>query len=71
MREKKDAEYVEDLIEFIGPGLDAMRHANISITMNTYTHAVSGKKRQAQSKVVEMILPRDRTTMAVSAGGIA
>jgi hypothetical protein len=31
------------------------RHANSNITMHIYTHAVSSKKRQAQSKVVEMI----------------
>jgi len=29
-----------------------MRHANSNITMNIYTHAVSSKKRRAQSKVV-------------------
>jgi integrase len=34
-----------------------MRHANSNITMNIYTHAVSSKKRRAQTKVVEMILP--------------
>ncbi len=28
-----------------------MRHANSNITMNIYTHAVSSKKRRAQSKV--------------------
>jgi hypothetical protein len=32
-----------------------MRHANSNITMNIYIHAVSSKKWQAQSKVVEMI----------------
>jgi integrase len=32
-----------------------MRHATSNITMNIYTHAVSSKKRQAQSKVMEMI----------------
>jgi len=37
-----------------------MRHANSAITMDIYTHAVSSKKRRAQSKVVEMILPRER-----------
>src|SRR5216683_3761084 len=37
-----------------------MRHANSSITMDIYTHAVSSKKRRAQAKVVEMILPRER-----------
>ena len=44
-----------------------MRHANSNITMNIYTHAVSGKKRRAQSKVVEMILPEEKTT-PVAAG---
>jgi hypothetical protein len=39
-----------------------MRHANSSITMNIYTHAVSSKKRRAQSKVVEMILPAEKAT---------
>jgi len=28
-----------------------------NITMNIYTHAVANKKRRAQQKVVEMILP--------------
>ncbi|MGH9529426.1 MAG: tyrosine-type recombinase/integrase [Terriglobales bacterium] len=44
-----------------------MRHANSNITMNIYTHAVSHKKRRAQSKVVEMILP-EQTQPAASAG---
>jgi integrase len=39
-----------------------MRHANSNITMNIYTHAVSSKKRRAQSKVVEMILPEEKAT---------
>jgi hypothetical protein len=29
-----------------------MRHANSNITMNIYTHAISSKKRRAQSKAV-------------------
>jgi integrase len=44
-----------------------MRHANSNITMNIYTHAVSSKKRRAQSKVVEMILREEKTT-PVAAG---
>lgn len=44
-----------------------MRHANSNITMNIYTHAVSSKKRRAQSKVVEMILPGQQQA-AASAG---
>jgi hypothetical protein len=47
-----------------------MRHANSNITMNIYTHSVSSKKRRAQSRVVEMILPRDRNApVAVATGG--
>src|SRR5260370_39700616 len=41
-----------------------MRHANSNITMNIYTHAVSSKKRRAQQKVVEMILPAGRNRVA-------
>ena len=32
-----------------------MRRANSNITMNMYAHALSSKKRRAQSKAVEMI----------------
>jgi hypothetical protein len=32
-------------------------HANPGITMDIYTHAVDRKKRSAQSKVVQMVLP--------------
>jgi integrase len=41
-----------------------MRHADSNITMNIYTHAVSSKKRQAQTQVVEMILPEGNKAMA-------
>ena len=46
-----------------------MRHANSNITMNINTHAVSSKKRRAQSKVVEMILPEQ--SQPVASAGIA
>jgi integrase len=46
-----------------------MRHANSNITMNIYTHAVSSKKRRAQQKVVEMILPERKN--AVVTKGVA
>jgi hypothetical protein len=46
-----------------------MRHANSNITMNIYTHAVSSKKRRAQPKVVEMILPEGKN--AVATKGVA
>ena len=32
-----------------------LRHANPSITMGIYTHAVNSKKQEAQSRVVEMV----------------
>ena len=48
-----------------------MRHANSNITMNIYTHAVSSKKRRAQSRVVEMILPRGKSAQLALAGGTA
>jgi len=35
-----------------------MRHANISTTMNTYGRAAIKAKQEANSKVVQMILPR-------------
>ena len=44
-----------------------MRHANSNITMNIYRHAVSCKKRRAQQRVVEMILPEGRSA-AVTKG---
>ena len=46
-----------------------IRHANSNISMNIYTHAVSSKKRRAQQKVVEMILPEGRS--AAVAQGVA
>jgi hypothetical protein len=45
-----------------------MRHANSNITMNIYTHAGSSKKRQAQSKVVEMIRGFGQSKAADPAG---
>jgi len=37
-----------------------MRHANISTTMNTYGRAVMKAKQEANSKVVQMILPKEQ-----------
>jgi len=36
---------------------ESLRHANSRITLDVYTQAVTPAKRQAQSKVVKMILP--------------
>jgi hypothetical protein len=38
-----------------------MRHANASTTMNTYGRSAMKAKQDANSKVVQMILPQKRT----------
>ncbi len=48
-----------------------LRHANPAITMAIYTHAVTSKKREAQSRVVEMVLPPGRKAPIVMEGGTA
>ncbi len=49
-----------------------LRHANPAITMGIYTHAVSSKKREAQSRVEEMVLPpRRKAPIVMAAGGTA
>jgi integrase len=47
---------------------ESLRHANGRITLNTYTQAVTSAKRQAQTKVVSMILPK-RIQTAEAGGG--
>ncbi len=44
-----------------------MRHANPNITLGIYTHAVDKKKRSAQSKVVQMVLPKPKSEHGVTA----
>jgi len=44
-----------------------MRHASIQTTMNVYGKAMTDSKRQAHSKVVELILKSRKTVE--SAGG--
>jgi len=39
---------------------ELMRHANIAITMNVYTKALTPAKREAQSRVVDVLLDRSR-----------
>jgi integrase len=49
-----------------------LRHANPTITFGIYTHAVRSKKREAQSQVVEMVLPPGRKQpVVVTMGGTA
>ena len=44
---------------------ELLRHANLKVTMDTYVQAVSDEKRNAQSKVVKMLLPGVRKREAV------
>ncbi|MGH9512882.1 MAG: hypothetical protein ACRD2U_12185 [Terriglobales bacterium] len=39
---------------------ELLRHSSIKVTMDIYTQAVTSEKRKAQSRVVEMIVPRPR-----------
>jgi integrase len=39
--------------------LESLRHANSRTTLDTYTQAATPAKRQAQSKVVRMIVPKE------------
>lgn len=39
---------------------ELMRHANITTTMNIYTKALTPAKREAQSRVVDVLLDRSR-----------
>jgi integrase len=47
---------------------ESLRHANSRITLDTYTQALTSAKREAQTKVVRMILP-ERAQTAVAGGG--
>ena len=44
---------------------ELLRHANLKVTMDTYVQAVSDEKRNAQTKVVKMLLPGIRKREAV------
>lgn len=43
----------------IGVQQKLMRHSNVATTMNVYGHASLGAKRQANSKVVQMVIARE------------
>src|SRR5258708_23202490 len=46
---------------------ELMRHANISTTMNIYTKALTSAKREAQSRVVDVLLDRSRDVVESAA----
>jgi integrase len=43
---------------------DSLRHANARITMEMYTQALTQDKRTAQTKVVQMMLPKAASPLA-------
>jgi integrase len=45
---------------------ELMRHASIQTTMNVYGKAMTDSKRQAHSKVVEMVLKGKKTNDAAT-----
>jgi hypothetical protein len=46
---------------------ELMRHANISTTMNIYTKALTPAKREAQSRVVDVLMDRSRNVLESTA----
>jgi integrase len=48
---------------------ELMRHASIQTTMNVYGKAMTDCKRQAHSKVVEMVLKSKKTSEATASQG--
>jgi integrase len=46
---------------------ESLRHANARITMELYTHALSQDKRTANTKVVQMMLPKVTSPLAEAA----
>jgi len=46
---------------------ELMRHANVSTTMNVYTKALTPAKREAQSRVVDVLLDRPRNALKEAA----
>jgi integrase len=45
---------------------ELLRHSSIKVTMDIYTQAVTSAKRKAQSRVVELIVPKPRPEAASS-----
>lgn len=50
---------------------ELLRHADIQTTMNVYTQAVSDAKREANSKVVRMVLPAGEQAKKAAFGGLS
>lgn len=50
---------------------ELMRHANFQTTMNVYTRAVTAAKREAQSRVVDVLMDRSGSAMTDAEAGAA
>lgn len=50
---------------------ELMRHANITTTMNIYTKALTPAKREAQSRVVDVLIDRSRNVVEGAAESAA
>lgn len=46
---------------------ELLRHSSIKVTMDVYTQAVTAVKRKAQSKVIELIVPKKAVSQAAPA----
>jgi len=44
-----------------------MRHANISVTLNIYAQAITQTKRDAQSRVVSLLLDKNEEQLSTKA----
>lgn len=49
---------------------ELMRHANIATTMNVYTMALTPAKREAQSRVADVLLDRSRASSEDGSVGV-
>ena len=62
------------LLKASGEGIktvqELLRHANSLVTMNLYAQAVTQAKRQAQSRLVSMLLDENSTTQSTAHIGI-
>ena len=47
---------------------ELMRHANSRTTLDVYSQAKIGTKREAQQRLVQMILPDDEVTCEIRSG---
>jgi site-specific recombinase XerD len=61
MRNREDVKTVQSL----------MRHSNPGITLGLYTHVIDATKRQAQSRVVQMIQPSPIPNLPIQLAGNA